>query len=443
MNQFTFDSKLRTTLLAGIVLGVLCLGASWFADPAQIADGGTHMRFWTNVLHNTAFFTGIAFISLFILTAFTTAYAGWYVLFKRIWEAYSFFLIPGLILLLILGLGNITHFHHLYHWADPNTLVEGHAEYDKILAGKSGFLNNGWYTGGTLIVVGLWIFFALKIRKLSVAEDMAGTADYSIHQTIRKWSAAFLPIAAFSSAAMIWLWVMSVDAHWYSTMFAWYATASWFVAATALTILTLIYLKSKGYYESVTEEHLHDLGKYLFAFTVFWTYLLFDQYMLIWYANVGEETIYFKTRIDHYPVMFYGNLIINFVLPFLILMRNSTKRKYGTLIFTSILLFFGHWWDFFLMIKPGTLETAEHVAHNMSEAAHHSDDALHHASSFAEGFTIPGLLEIGILIGFLCFFLFVAFNRLAKANLVPTNDPYIEESKHHEVLQDLSGAGHH
>ncbi len=446
MNQFTFDSKLRTTLLAGMVLGVLCLIGSWIAEPAQLVNEAAginyHQRFWSNVLHNTAFFTGIAFISLFILAAFTTAYAGWYVQFKRVWESYSFFLIPGLILLLILGIGNISHFHHLYHWTDLSTIDPDSENYDKILAGKSGFLNNTSYTGGTLVVVGIWIFFALKIRSLSVKEDMAGTADYSIHQSIRRWSAGFLPIAAFSSAAMLWLWVMSVDAHWYSTMFAWYSTASWFVAATALTILTLIYLKSKGYYENVTAEHLHDLGKYLFAFTVFWTYLWFDQYMLIWYANVGEETIYFKTRIDQYPVMFYGNLIINFVLPFLILMRNSTKRKYGTLIFTSILLFFGHWWDYFLMVKPGTLETAEHAVHAVAEGGHHGDEA-HHAASFVEGFTIPGLLEIGILIGFLSFFMFVAFRQLAKAKLVPENDPYIEESRHHEVLQDLSGAGGH
>jgi hypothetical protein len=444
MNQYTFDSKLRTTLLGGIVIGVICLIASWFADPEAIAAGHTHMRFWTNVLHNTVYFTGIAFISLFILTAFTTAYAGWYVLFKRIWEAYSVFLIPGLVLLLIIGLGNIMHFHHIYHWADPTTLDPSSENYDKILDGKSGFLNNTWYTGGTLIVVGAWIFFRMKIRSLSIAEDRSGTADYSIHRQIRVWSAIFLPIAAFSSAAMIWLWVMSVDAHWYSTMFAWYSTASFFVGATSLTILTLIYLKSKGYYTQVTEEHLHDLGKYLFAFSVFWTYLWFDQYMLIWYANVGEETIYFRTRIDSFPVLFYGNLIINFVLPFLILMRNSTKRKYGTLIFTSILLFFGHWWDFFLMIKPGTLETAEHAAHaHAAGATDHADHAAHGAASFVEGFTLPGFLELGTMIGFLCFFLFLVFNQLTKAALVPVNDPYLEESAHHEVLQDLEGAGGH
>ncbi|RMG87717.1 MAG: hypothetical protein D6714_01830 [Bacteroidetes bacterium] len=436
--QYTFDSKLRMTLLAGMGLGLLCLIASWFADPAQIAEGNTHMRFWTNLLHNTTYFTGIAFIAVFTLAAFTTAYAGWYVVFKRVWEAYSYFLIPGIILLLIIGLGNIMHFHHLYHWADPAEVAK-----DEVLQGKSSFLNNGWYTGGTLIIVGAWIFYAMKLRSLSIQEDSFETRDYAIHQKTRVWAASFLPIAAFSSAAMIWLWVMSVDAHWYSTMFAWYSTASWFVGAMALTILTLIYLKSKGYYEEVTVEHLHDLGKYMFAFSVFWTYLWFDQYMLIWYANVGEETIYFKTRVDHFPVLFYANLVINFVLPFLILMRNSTKRKIGTLVFTSVLLLFGHWMDFFLMIKPGTLETAQHVAHSAGGHGEHAEHAGHAASDFFAGFTLPGLLELGIGLGFLCFFLYIAFTQLTKANLVPVNDPYLDESLHHEVLPDYSGGEHH
>ena len=140
--------------------------------------------------------------------------------------------------------------------------------------------------------------------------------------------------------------------------------------------------------------------------------------MLIWYANIGEETTYFKERIDHYPVMFYGNVILNFAMPFLILMRNDNKRKYGTLVFTSIVLFFGHWWDFFLMIKPGVLHTATHG---------HGD------GSFTAGYTIPGLLEVGTMIGFLSLFLYVFFVVLSKNSLLAKNDPYLEESLHHHV----------
>jgi hypothetical protein len=163
--------------------------------------------------------------------------------------------------------------------------------------------------------------------------------------------------------------------------------------------------------------------------------------MLIWYANVGEETVYFHERVNNYPVLYYGNLLINFALPFLVLMRNDTKRKYGTLVFVSVAVFFGHWWDFFQMIKPGVYHTAqEALAHAGGAAEHgaeggHGAEAAHHASEFVMGFTIPGLLELGTMLGFLAFFLFIVFNHLSKAPLMPKNDPYLGESLHHHVEQ--------
>ena len=424
MNQFTLASKHKTILIGFMALGVLCLGITFFTDDAL------HTRFWTNYLHNTVFFTGIAFTSLFILAAFTTAYAGWHTVMKRVWEAYALFLIPGLILLVVVIAGIWGGFHHLYHWADPAEVAK-----DEIMQGKSSFLNGWWYTLGTFIIVGTWIYFAIKLRRLSVAEDAFDAPDFNHYKKTKIYAAIFLPIAAFSSAALIWQWIMSVDAHWYSTLFAWYCTVSWFVAGLSLTILTLIFLKSLGYFEKVTLNHLHDIGKYMFAFSIFWTYLWFSQYMLIWYANIGEETIYFRERMDNYPVLFFGNLIINFALPFLILMRNSTKRKYGTLVFTSILVFFGHWWDFFLMIKPGARHTAMEAlaAHGGDHAAEAAGHAAEHALGFAMGFTIPGLLELGTMLGFLAFFFYFVFSRMEKASLDPKNDPYYQESVHHHV----------
>jgi hypothetical protein len=420
MNQFTFESKQKTVLYGFMGLGIVCLLLTFLLD-----DQPHHVRFWTNFLHNTVFFTGIAFISLFISTAFITAWAGWYVKFKRVIESMTLFLIPGLILLVFLIAGLWLGWHHLYHWADAEEVAK-----DPVLLGKSGFLNKGWYTLGTLIIVGIWIYFAMRLRNLSLAEDKNGGADFAHHRKMRIFAAAFLPIAGFSSAAMIWQWIMSLDAHWYSTLYAWYTGASWFISATAIMILLLVYLKSKGYYQSVTEDHLHDLGKYLFAISIFWTYLWFSQYMLIWYANNGEETVYFRTRIDQYPVLFYGNLLLNFILPFFVLMRNDTKRKYGTLVFVSVLVLLGHWLDFFQMIKPGALETALHAA-----AAHGGDHGGDHGahSAFVGGFTIPGLLELGTMLGFAALFIYVVFSRLSQAALEPANDPYLAESAHHHV----------
>lgn len=420
MNQFKFSGSQKTVLLGAMGLGVLCLLITFFTDDAL------HTRFWSNFLHNSVFFTGIAFISLFFMCASITAWAGWFVVLKRLWEAYSLFLIVGLGLMAIVIIGLWGHLHHLYHWADAEEVAK-----DVVLKGKSSFLNPIWYTFGTIIIVGIWIFFAWKMRQLSLDEDANGTTAFTHHHTMRIWSAVFLPIGGFTSAAVIWQWVMSVDAHWYSTLFAWYSGSSWFVAAMGLTIVTLIYLKSLGYFEQVNVEHFHDLGKFMFAFSVFWTYLWFSQYMLIWYGNVGEETVYFRERLDQYPALFYGNLLLNFVAPFFILMRNDTKRKYGTLVFTSIVVFVGHWVDYFLMLKPGILHTAhDAMAHHEGGAVAH--EGGHQAAEFLMGFHFPGLLEFGTMIGFLGLFIYFVFMQLEKAALLPKNDPYLEESLHHE-----------
>lgn len=451
------------------IMGFVLLVFSYFVDGGE----GHHMRFWTNLLHNASFFTGIAFIACFAYGAFTTAYAGWFVQFKRVWESFGMFLLPALFLFGIIMVGLFTHGHHMYHWNDATAVAE-----DGLLNHKSAFLNKYWFVGATVLFLGAYYFLIGSIRKISIDEDANGTSDYSHHRRIKKWAAPMIAVIGFTSPFLIWQWIMSLDAHWYSTMFAWYASASVFVAMIALTIMILIYLKSRGYYPGINQEHFHDLGKYLFAISIFWTYVWFSQFMLIWYGNVGEETIYFRERFDSYPVLFWGNLALNFIAPFFILMRNDTKRKMGTLFFASAIVFFGHWFDYFNMIKPGArlsmIEMAEHEGdshgeeHATMDAADHGDaahagdhgDAAHagdhgdahaaggdHAAAddhggdhaghaakpFKAGFTIPGLLEIGIFLGFLGGFLFFVLNSLSKAPLEPKKDPYFEESLHHHT----------
>jgi len=458
-SHYTFEGKAKTVLMAGMVLGLICLGLTWFGDDEL------HTRFWGNVLHNSVFFVGIAIMAAFFMAVSITAWAGWYVVFKRVWESMSLFLIVGTVLIAILGLANYMGLHHLYHWNFEGIAEVGHDNYDKIIAGKSGFLNKNVYLIGSLILMGIWTFMVMRIRSFSLAEESHGSFnDFTYHYKKRKYAAIILPLIGFGSAFVVWQWIMSIDSHWYSTMFAWYTGASWFVAMIALTILLLQYLKGKGYYQNVTVEHFHDLGKFLFGFSIFWTYVWFSQYMLIWYANVGEETIYFRERVDNYPALFYLNILINFIAPFFILIRNDTKRKMGSLGFAAGLVFFGHWLDFFLMIRPGIKHTAHLAAghghghghdyhgHGAQDAAHGAHDAAHaaghgaheaahdvahaaahHGGAFEIGYTFPGFLEIGTMLGFLCLFLYFVLDRLASASLSSTNDPYIEESLHHHT----------
>jgi hypothetical protein len=417
MNQFKISGKLKIILLVGIAIGVISLALTYF-----IGDDEFHSRFWSNFLHNSTFFTGLSLMALFFLSASITAWAGWYVLFKRLWESFSIFLIVGLVLMTIIGVGNYLHWHHLYHWTDDQAVLE-----DTILSGKSSFLNKEWYLIGGLVIMAIWVFFRQRIRALSLDEETNPSKDFKQHRTMRIYAAAFLPIAGFSSAAMIWLWLMSLDAHWYSTLYAWYSAASWFVAVTALLIIMLIYLKRNGYYQQVTDEHIHDLGKFLFAFSIFWTYLWFSQFMLIWYANVGEETTYFKTRKDDWPILFYGNVVINFIFPFLALMANNWKRQKTWLVIVAAVVFIGHWMDFFLMIKPGVLHTAHEA---MAHGAEHAAEAAHHIPI---GFSMPGFLEAGTFLGFLSLFLYLVFYSMTRASVVSETDPYLEESIHHHV----------
>lgn len=517
--QFVFQNKTKTLLIGGMALGAICLGITFFNDDEY------HTRFWTNWLHNSVFFTGIAFMSMFFLSAQITAFAGWNSVVKRVWEAMSQFMWVGLILMGVIALGVWGHFHHLYHWNDPNVNVTDPSapHFDRVLAGKKGFLNPVWFTVGTIGFLFIWYWWAKNLRQASVDQDTMETSDFKYYKKQRKWAASFLPLGGFLSTVFLWQSVMSIDPHWYSTMFAWYSMVSMWLGAISLTVLLIIYLKAQGYLEYVTHDHLHDIGKFLFGISVFWTYLWFDQFMLIWYANNGEETIYFNERMTHYPVLFWGNLLLNFVTPFLILMRNDTKRKFGTMFFVALIVFFGHWWDYFYMIKPGAriasheakelvegkhggdshssvappahsheaaapahaeseahanqpaepVETVAHAdnshadsaayhpaeeAHPTAEAAtnkqhdthagNHSDVVLDEQKGFKLGFTIPGLEEIGILIGFLCLFLFFFFNQLSKVSLVPLKDPYLEESLHHETgayieSEYVGGHDHH
>ena len=441
MNQYTFSGTAKTVTIGAMIVGVVSMLLTWF-----MGEDAFQSRFWSNFLHNGTFFLGIAMMAFFFITVCITAYAGWASVFKRVWEAMSAYMIVGFVFMVFIGLATYLGWNHLYHWADPSAYDVNSENFDPILNGKKGFLNPNVYLFGTIVIVLTWVIFGRKMRALSLAEDEDQGHDFAKHRKMRIWAAAFLPIMGFSSAAMIWQWLMSVDAHWYSTLYAWHAAVSWFVAMICLTILLLIYLKSKGLYKQVTTEHLHDLGKFLFAFSIFWTYMWFSQFMLIWYANIGEETTYFLHRRENYPVLFYGNLAVNFLIPFFVLMRNDTKRKLGSLAFVAIVVFVGHWIDFFLMIKPGVKQTRDHAAAGHGDAAVHGADAAHGAheavghgahevaaSTFEIGYTIPGLLELGTMIGFLGLFFFVTLTALSKAPLIAKNDPYLDESLHHHT----------
>lgn len=359
--SFELPGSYKKWTMGLIGAGVIALlyGLIMF-HPFEHAGHGENVnstRFWAVLLQNSVFFLLICNASMFFIGVTTLAMGGWQVALKRVPEAISSVVpVLGLITFVILMSivwGGRTD---IFHWLDKEAVAN-----DKILNGKKGFLNPVFFTAWSTITIFLWWFIGRKMRQFSIESDKTGPMDYETGKSwVNKnilWASFFIVFFGLTVGSTIpWLWIMSIDAHWYSTMFSWYTFASSFVAGLSLIALFVVYLKNKGQLEYVTDEHLHDVGKFMFAFSVFWAYLWFSQYMLIWYANIPEETGYFKIRVQGpFRGIFFLNLILNFVCPLLIFMKKSTKRNWTLVTFMAVLIIFGHWIDFWQMVMPGTL----------------------------------------------------------------------------------------
>ena len=184
------------------------------------------------------------------------------------------------------------HINHIYHCADPNVTDPTSEHYDSIIAGKSAFLNPVFYITRTLVYLGGWILFLRAFMKRSEIERQGyDLQNWKRSQSLAAW---FLVFFAVTSSTSAWDWIMSIDTHWFSTLFGWYTFAGFFVSAITVITLIVLHLKDKGLLPEVNDNHIHDLGKFMFAFSVFWTYLWFSQFMLIWYSNIPEEVTYFR-----------------------------------------------------------------------------------------------------------------------------------------------------
>ena len=366
-HSFELPSSYKKWTIGLIVVGIIALLYGLIAfhpfTPSVNGDHTDSTRFWAVLLQNSVFFLLIVNASMFFNCFTTLAMGGWQVAFRRVPEAISSVVpVLGLICFVILLAIVLGHRGDIYPWANPSVLDNTSPLYDKIIDGKSGFLNPAFFllfSAGTILA---WWLLGRKMRSLSLDSDKEGHMDY---ETAKSWMSKNITIAAVYTvifgltvgSTIPWLWLMSIDVHWYSTMFSWYTFASSFVSGLSLIAIFVVYLKNQGQLEYVTDEHLHDLGKFMFAFSIFWAYLWFDQYMLIWYANIPEETTYFKIRVEGpFRGIFFINFIINFICPLLILMKKATKRNWTLMTFMAILIIFGHWLDFWQMVMPGTLK---------------------------------------------------------------------------------------
>jgi hypothetical protein len=344
-------------------------------------------------------------ISLGVLAFYAIQYAaqaGWSPILFRVMEGITGYLLPGSIIFFVLLVAASMHWghNHLFVWMDPEVINPESVHFDKLIFQKKGWLNVVRFLVTAVIFLGVWNWVRFKFRQNSIAQDSA--SDNAPYKRNFKLAAFFLVFFIVSESMMSWDWIMSVDPHWYSTLFGWYVFASLFVSGITVIAMTTLYLKSKGYLEQVNTSHIHDLAKFMFGISIFWTYLWFSQFMLIWYSNIPEEVTYFITRIEQYKLPFFGMLVMNFIFPLLILINTDFKRVTWIIVMAGIVILLGHYVDFFNMIMPATVGDQWFI----------------------------GIPEIASLIFFLGLFIFVSFTALAKSPLLPKRNPFIEESKH-------------
>ncbi|MFN5983388.1 MAG: quinol:cytochrome C oxidoreductase [Fluviicola sp.] len=396
--EFVVSSKAKKVTIVLMAIGIIfTLLGVYFA----IKDHHTNFqtRVLGNVLVNSFFFFAIGLGALFFLTLQYATETGWYASIKRVIEGVAGFL-PygvGLMLLILLAL-TLTDGGGIYPWMDDEVVA-----HDKILQGKHFYLNKGFFWLRTIVYLGVYLIFWNAFRKRSIQEDIEGGS--AIHFKNYRRAALFLVYFAVFSSTSAWDWIMSIDTHWFSTLFGWYVFAGMWCSTMIVLVTLTLYLKKQGYLQKVNESHIHDLGKWTFATSFLWSYLWFSQFMLIWYANIPEEVTYHLTRIEHFKGLYFGMFFINFAFPMLLLMSRDAKRHAGVLTIVGLIIFAGHWMDVYLMVTGGSLGK--------------------HAKF--------GLLELGMPFIFLGFFIRVILMNLSKRPLMPVNHPFLDESLHHEI----------
>ncbi len=394
--EFKVADKAKKFTLALIIVGVLFTAIGIFMN---VGDHHFTQKFLTNGLINSFFFFGIGLGALFYLALAYATESGWYAQIKRIIEAVAGFVPYGIgAMILILGVITVMDGAHIYTWMDPEVVA-----HDEIIQAKSFYLDKIFFWIRTFAYLAVYGIFWMGFRKRSLEEDKVGGTD--IHFKNYKKGALFLVFFAVFSSTSSWDWLMSIDVHWFSTLFGWYTFAGIWVSAMVVMVMLTLYLKKLGYLPKVNDSHIHDLGKWTFAISFLWSYLWFSQYMLIWYANIGEEVTYYIMRIENFKALYFGMFLINFAFPMLMLMSREAKRHAGILTFVGLIILIGHWLDVYIMVSAGSMGANAHI----------------------------GFLEVGMAVLFAGVFIRVILMNLTKAPLTPVNHPFLDESLHHEI----------
>lgn len=388
-----------------VTILLIVIGIASFVIGLLTSHGHTSQRLWANLLVNGYFFFTISIASLFFVALQYVSEMAWGVTTQRLFQATMSFMPISALALLLVFVGGTMHWNHIYHWMADGVMDPQSEHYDAIIAGKSAYLNQPFFWGRTIAYLAVWMYFANWFRKKSLEEDKLSVNHGESNPVYKRsiiMGVLFIAFFAYTSSSSAWDWIMSIDVHWFSTLFGWYAFSGMWISSVLVVLLLVIYLKSLGLLKEVNDSHLHDLGKWVFAISMLWAYLWFSQFMLIWYSNIPEEITYYIERFNDYKVLYIGTFLVNFLLPFFVLMSRDSKKNVVFLLPVAIILFICHWIDVLIMVLPGTM---------------HADGGL-------------GAIEVGMFLIFLGLFILFTLKSLSKAPLMPKNHPMFDESKH-------------
>ena len=392
--RFTFSPGLRNTAFVLMGIGVLSVVYGFISDPT---------RAWANLLLNNLYFLLIALGASFFLALQYIAQAGWASAFKRVPEAMTKYVPFAAVIMLVIMIFGM---EHLYVWVNPEAHTDILDEHDlHLLHHKHSYLNTVFFIVRLVIIFASWILLQSYLHKLSLKEDEDKDNALKWFEKSHFWSKVYIFVYGITFIFAMIDWIMSIEPTWFSTIFAVKNFISAFYHGSAVILLIVLYLHSKGYFPFLNKSHVHDFSKYLFMLSILFAYTWYSQYMLIWYANIPEETIYyFYRRFEFSQTLFVANVIVNFAIPFIVLLPNRLAKNSKVLLAMIVVILAGHYIDLYNEIFPRTVLSPKF-----------------------------GIVEIGTYAGFWGLFIFVVGRALTKANIIPVNHPYLEESLHHHL----------
>ena len=370
-----------------LVVGVLSLAASI----AIAAAGGGIARFLQSYLVNFAFLLSLCLGALFFVLIQHLTGATWSVVIRRLGEA----LAANLPLLALMALPVIFGMKHLYHWSDGQAVA-----HDALLQWKRPYLNPAFFIIRLAVYFVLWSWLAFYYHRRSVAQDASG--DPQLTRRMQRLSAPAMVIFALTVTFAAFDLLMSIDPHWFSTIFGVYFFSGCVVASFAFLTLQAQRFQKAGFLaRAITREHYHDLGKMIFAFIVFWAYIAFSQYMLIWYANIPEETSWYLARqTGGWTTVSVLLIFGHFFVPFLGLISRYPKRQGFLLVPGCLWVLLMHWLDLYWLVMP----------------------------EFSAGRVPFHVLDLSVFLGLGGLFAAVLLRRLARHSLIAEQDPRLPES---------------